>query len=262
MVHAERLRSEREFHDQQARQRAPELTRDALTFSDAAYLDHESWIRPALARLGDVCGRQILDLGCGHGMAAVVLGRRGARVTGLDLSTGYLSEARQRARANGVTVDWVAADAERLPFADETFDGIWGNAILHHIDLERIGRELARVLRPGGVAVFCEPWGENPLLAWARRHWPYPGKQRTPDEVPLDRAGIRRLRRSFGDVAVEGHQLLSMVGRVVGPRPWLARWDTRLLRWLPGLQRWCRYVVLTLVKHSLNRMPMLEREQS
>ena len=241
-----RLRSEQTFHDEQAQARACDLARRSLAFTDDDYLDHESWIRPAFERLGEVRGRRLLDLGCGHGMAAIVLARRGALVTGLDLSSGYLREAEARARANGVRINWVAADAERLPFADASFDDVWGNAVLHHLDLEQAGRELRRVLRPGGVAVFCEPWGENPLLAWARRRLPYPHKGRTPDETPLDRRGLDRLRQYFPAQSVEGHQLFAMVGRLLGPRPWLARWDTRLLRHVPVLQRWCRYVVVTM----------------
>lgn len=241
-----RLRSERRFHDEQAQRRALDLARQSLAFADDDYLDHESWIRPAVARLGDVRGRRLLDLGCGHGMAATVFARRGAKVTAVDLSAGYLNEAAARARANGARVAWVAADAERLPFANASFDGVWGNAILHHLDLEAVGRELWRVLRPGGVAVFCEPWGENPILNWARRRLPYPYKGRTPDEQPLTRRGVEQLRRYFPEVSVEGHQLFAMVGRLFGTRPWLAHWDQRLLRLVKFLQRWCRYVVLTL----------------
>ena len=243
-----RLRTEQAFHDEQARLRAPDLARQALVFADDTYLDHESWIRPAFARLGEVRGRRVLDYGCGHGMAAIVLARRGAQATGLDLSTGYLQEARARARANGVSVAWVAADAECLPFADGAFDAIWGNAILHHLNLDVAAGELCRVLRPGGMAVFCEPWGENPLLAWARRRLPYPQKQRTPDEAPLDRAGLAHLRRHFPSLQHEGHQLFAMVGRVLGPWRWLAHWDAYVLHRLPILERWCRYLVITLRK--------------
>ncbi len=245
-----RLRCEQAFHDEQARQRARDLADRSLVFADDDYLDHETWIRPAFdrlfERLGDVRGRHILDLGCGHGMAATVLARHGARVTALDLSTGYLREAAARARANDVTINWVAGDAERLPFADASFDGVWGNAVLHHLDLAMAGLELRRVLRPGGVAVFCEPWGENPMLAWARRRLPYRGKQRTPDETPLDRTGVEVLRSCFPALHVEGHQLLAMAGRLIRPRRWLARCDAWLLGRVPPLQRWCRYVVLTL----------------
>src|SRR2546422_1017006 len=75
---ATRLLSEQAFHDEQARRRARDLSERSLVFDDDAYLDHESWIRPAIARLGDMRGRRVLDLGCGHGMAAIVLAGRAA----------------------------------------------------------------------------------------------------------------------------------------------------------------------------------------
>ena len=84
-------------------------------------------------------------------MASVVLARRGARVTAVDLSAGYVREAQLRADANGVELCCVQAEGERLPFADGSFARIWGNAILHHLDLERAGPELHRVLQPGGM---------------------------------------------------------------------------------------------------------------
>jgi SAM-dependent methyltransferase len=245
-----RLGEEQAFHDRQARERAACLTDpEHLRFDDDDYLDHESWIRPALARLGCVAGLRVLDFGCGHGMAAVVLARRGACVTGCDLSGAYLSEARRGQQANGVVVHWVQANGEQLPFADASFDRIWGNAILHHLDLNRAGQEIHRVLRPGGVAVFCEPWGENPLLEWARRSLPYRGKARTPDERPLRARDLPLLRAWFPELEVEGFQLLSMARRVLGPgrvSSALAWCDARLLRTVPALSRFCRYVVLTL----------------
>lgn len=249
MTATDRRRAEQEFHDRQAAGRAAHFRteRADLRFADADYLDHETWVRPAFARLGDLSGKSVLDYGCGHGMAAVVLARAGARVTAFDLSPGYVAEARERCRANGVAAECVVADGEHLPFPDASFDAVWGNAVLHHLDLARAGRELRRVLRPGGVAVFCEPWGGNPLLGLARRWLPYPGKDRTPDERPLVRRDLDPLREHFA-VTVEGHQLLGMVRRV-----WRGRGafklhvaDARLLRAYPGLWNWCRYVVLTL----------------
>ncbi|MFO0928253.1 MAG: class I SAM-dependent methyltransferase [Gemmataceae bacterium] len=246
----ERLAAEIAFHDQQARQRQGRFRTAAdFRFGDADYLDHETWIRPAMERLGNVTGQRVLDLGCGHAMASVVLARRGADVTAMDVSGGYLAEAGRRAAANGVAVRFVQADGERLPFADATFDRVWGNAVLHHFDLARAGGEVRRVLRPGGVAVFCEPWGDNPLLAWARRRLPYPGKHRTRDEQPLSAADLGALRVIFPTMTVDGYQLLGMARRVLGRGAvsrgldWL---DDRLLRHAPALSRFCRYVVLTL----------------
>src|SRR5262245_44983464 len=134
MSATDRLDSEQVFHDSQARDRAATFERDPgrLVFSDDDYFNHETWVRPAFAALGDVAGLRILDLGCGHGMVSVLLARRGAKVTAFDLSAGYVAEAQRRASANGVSVDFLIADGQYLPFADSSFDRIWGNAILHH----------------------------------------------------------------------------------------------------------------------------------
>jgi SAM-dependent methyltransferase len=263
----DRLRDEQAFHDRQAHERAAHFCRqpDDLLLNDTVYLDHAPWIRPALAQLGDVRDRRILDFGCGHGMAAVVLSRRGARVTAFDLSLGYLKEAQTRSRANSTTIDFLAANGERLPFADASFDGIWGNAVLHHLDLRITAPELNRVLRPGGVAIFCEPWGGNPLLGWARRYVPYPGKQRTADEEPLRRRDLQTLRTVFPGLEMRGFQLLAMVRRLLPSRGFMAgleRWDERLLSRCPGLQQFCRYVVLTLRRPDYNEVDCLHETQA
>jgi SAM-dependent methyltransferase len=253
MTTTARLLNEQHFHDRQAAGRAESFHRGRadLRFTDGDFLDHETWVRPAFDRLGDLHGKTALDYGCGHGMAAVVMARRGAHVTGFDLSPGYVHEAGERARANGVAVKLLVADAEQLPFADASFDAIWGNAILHHLDLERAGAELHRVLRPGGVAVFCEPWGGNPVLEFARRRLPYPGKHRTPDERPLRSPDLAPLRRDFPGLDVEGFQFLLMLRRACPSYFSTARLralDDRLLQRVPRLGNWCRYVVLTLPK--------------
>ena len=244
-----RLDAERRFHDGQAAGRARTLTAaDALRFADGDYLDHETWIRPAFAELGPLAGKGVLDYGCGHGMAAVVLARAGAAVTAFDLSPGYVAESQARAAANGVRVECVVAAGEALPFSDGSFDAVWGNAILHHLDLPRAARELRRVLKPGGVAVFAEPWGGNALLEFARRHLPYPGKSRTADEQPLTRRDLAPLREVFPALTWTGHQLFGMARRVVPAafaKP-LTALDGAVLPVVPILRNLCRYVVVVL----------------
>ena len=247
----QRLHNERHFHDQQAALRARSLRPQDYAFTDVSYLHHESWIAPAFEALGDVRGQRVLDLGCGHGMASVVLARRGGIVTACDLSLGYVREARARAAANGVPVHFVVCDGERLPFPDGVFDRIWGNAILHHFELTRAAREFSRVLTPGGVAVFCEPWAGNRWLSWARQRLPYPGKERSPDEAPLSQRDLEHLRAVFPRLRVRGHQLLAMLGRVLKQKHLLSglAWcdDVLLQRW-PTWQRYCRYVVVSVGK--------------
>jgi len=251
MAATDRRNAEQLFHDSQARERSRDFFRKPATlcFTDDEYLDHETWIRPAFQQLGNVRGMKALDFGCGHGMAAVVLARAGARVTAFDLSGGYIGEAHRRAFANQVDIDFVQADGERLPFADDSFDRIWGNAVLHHLDVEIAARELHRVLCPGGLAVFCEPWGENALLNWARGRLHYPGKQRTADESPLRAEHMRVLETIFPRVHSRGFQLLAMARRLIGSgrvSEGLDRCDQSLFTHFPGLQRYCRYILLTL----------------
>src|ERR1700693_2309839 len=79
----DRLHSELVFHDTQAAHRRGAWRCDPslLKFPPASYLDHEPWLRPALAKLGPLHGKNVLDFGCGHGMAAVILAQQGADVT-------------------------------------------------------------------------------------------------------------------------------------------------------------------------------------
>ncbi len=246
----DRIDEEVRFHDSQAADRAAtyQSGRAELRFQDDDYLSHESWIRPAFLKLGELSGRCVLDYGCGHGMAAVVMARAGARVHAFDLSPGYVEEARARAEANQVGIQVRVANGEELPYPDGTFDAVWGCAILHHLDLKKAARELRRVLRPGGVAVFCEPWGGNPLLSFARNYLPYPGKGRTRDERPLDIRDLHPIRESFPDLEWEGHQLFGMIHRVVPAfrLSLLNSLDRAIIRGFPALKKWSRYVVLTM----------------
>jgi SAM-dependent methyltransferase len=99
----------------------------------------------------------MLEIGAGTGYFTLNLLRRGIvdEATAIDISPGMLDALQETAGELGLAVETVAADAERLPFADESFDLVLGHAVLHHIpDLETALRECARVLRPGGTLTF------------------------------------------------------------------------------------------------------------
>src|SRR5688500_20281465 len=72
------------------------------------------------ARIRD--GHRVLDVGCGTGVVAVTAARRGARVTGLDLTPELLERARENARIARVEIEWHEGDAEQLPFQARTVD--------------------------------------------------------------------------------------------------------------------------------------------
>jgi len=110
-----------------------------------------------VARAAIEPGMEVLDVACGTGNAAIPAAKRGARVTGLDLSPGLISMARECSTEAGVQVDWLEGDAQSLPFSDDSFDRVI-SAIGHMFapDHKRTADEMLRVCRPGGrIAIAC-----------------------------------------------------------------------------------------------------------
>jgi ubiquinone/menaquinone biosynthesis C-methylase UbiE len=98
-------------------------------------------------------GLDVLDVGCGQGIDLVRYARAGATVTGIDLTPRHVELARAQLAAQGLPGTVVLGDAEQLPFANDSFDRVSSNGVLHHTpDIEAALREIQRVLRPGGEA--------------------------------------------------------------------------------------------------------------
>jgi SAM-dependent methyltransferase len=111
--------------------------------------------------LGDVRGKDVLELGCGAAQWSIKLAQEGAHPVGLDNSERQLEHARELQAAAGVDFPLVHGPAEQLPFDDESFDLVfcdWGAMTFG--DPHRTVPEVARVLRPGGVLAFSgdTPW--------------------------------------------------------------------------------------------------------
>ena len=107
--------------------------------------------------LGDVAGRDILELGCGSAMCSRWLVGQSARPVAFDLSAGMLRHAQAAADRSGIVVPLVQADASTLPFRADSFDIVFTafGAVPFVADSARVMREVARVLRPGGRWVFA-----------------------------------------------------------------------------------------------------------
>ena len=128
-----------------------------------------------LALIGDVRDQRILDLACGHGRISRELARRGARVTGLDLSGALLDRARAIEQQAPLGIAYVHKDvASSRVLCDVVFDGVVSHFGLSDIDdLDGALRTVARVLGPGGWFVFsilhpCFPgWGPDVSASWA-----------------------------------------------------------------------------------------------
>ena len=96
-------------------------------------------------------GSSVLDVACGNGNAALAAARRGCQVTGLDYVPQLLQRAAERARAERLAIEFVEGDAERLPFADASFDvALSTYGVMFAPDQVQAARELTRVVKPGG----------------------------------------------------------------------------------------------------------------
>ena len=101
-------------------------------------------------------GARILDVACGTGNSAIPAARAGAEVTGLDIATNLLEQARKRAAAEGVKASFEEGDAEDLPYPDRSFDVVmtmFGAMFAPRPD--RVAAELLRVCRPGGLIAMA-----------------------------------------------------------------------------------------------------------
>jgi demethylmenaquinone methyltransferase / 2-methoxy-6-polyprenyl-1,4-benzoquinol methylase len=132
------------------------------------------WRRALVDAVAPSAGERVLDVATGTGMvAAELLKRSDCSVVGLDQSAEMLSGARARFAAQpwlGARVELIEGQAERLPFADASFDALTFTYLLRYVDDPRATmRELARVVRPGGRVASLE-FGVPPRVA-ARAAW-------------------------------------------------------------------------------------------
>jgi ubiquinone/menaquinone biosynthesis C-methylase UbiE len=125
-----------------------------------------SELDPYIARFADfdgARGKRLLEIGIGAGTDFVRFARAGAVATGVDLTEHAVALVRRRLELEGLTAEVRTADAENLPFEDESFDRVYSWGVLHHTpDTARSVGEAIRVLHPGGE--LC-------VMLYARHSW-------------------------------------------------------------------------------------------
>lgn len=118
-----------------------------------------SWFDKAI----DWRGKDVLDLGCAGGFMAEALDTRGAVVTGIDPAKDAIAAARAHARQTERNIRYDIGVGEALPYDNASFDAVVCVDVLEHVrDLGQVMREIARVLRPGGILMF-DTINRNPL---------------------------------------------------------------------------------------------------
>ena len=154
-------------------------------------------------------GKYVLEVGCASGDFTRRFRGLNVRIVAVDISPQLIQLA--HARYASPTVRFQVADVEKLDFADETFDAIIGNAILHHLSLGIVLPEFRRVLKPGGRIFFAEPNMANPQV-WLGCHIRAIGNwmQLSEDETAFYRWELEKVltRNSFKNVKVHPFDFL------------------------------------------------------
>jgi 2-polyprenyl-3-methyl-5-hydroxy-6-metoxy-1,4-benzoquinol methylase len=218
---SETLSSEADFFDRIAEQHASDLQMEDVVLQ--RYAQSPRRVYPKEFRfdfLGDVRGKRVLDLGCGEGCNSVLLAKRGALVTGVDVSRKSVELALARCEANQVQrqCTFICSPIETANIPHSSFDAIWIDDVLHHVipELSSVLARLVEWCRPGARVVLSEPISYSPFLRRIRRNIPIQSDA-TPDERPLERVEIDIIRRHFPSLTVRYFHLLTRLNRIILP---------------------------------------------
>ncbi|WP_261559837.1 class I SAM-dependent methyltransferase [Frankia tisae] len=203
-------------------------------------LDDRTWARgdySVIARLlvglgGDLVRaagvapvHRVLDVAAGSGNAALAAAELGADVTASDLTPKLIERGRQAAAARGISMEWLEADAERLPFVDDDFDVVVSCiGAMFAPDQAATARELVRVCRPGGTVAMAN-WtaggAMGRLFALLERHAPTRPEGAL---APTDWGNPDHVRALFGDrvTRLETHRRTARLDFAGSPAQWCA----------------------------------------
>jgi SAM-dependent methyltransferase len=157
-----------------------------------------------IARLAPQPGERVLDVACGSGNLAIPAARRGAIVTGVDIATNLLEQARARAAAENLTIQFDEGDAEKLPYDDATFDTVvtmFGAMFAPRPEL--VAAELTRVCRPGGRIAMANWTPEGfvgQMFKVTGKHVPPPPNMPSPLKWGDEETVRERLRDGIADL--------------------------------------------------------------
>ena len=164
----------------------------------------ETFLLPLGPRLVEACGigegMRVLDVAAGTGNASIPAAQTGAKVTASDLTPELLEAGRGRAETQGLELEWVEADAENLPFEDDSFDVVMSSIgamfAPHH---QEVADQLVRVCRPGGTIGLLSWTPEGMLGALFRTMGPFAPPPPPGAQPPPLWGSEEHLRELFGE---------------------------------------------------------------
>jgi len=195
---------EKKFHDQWAATIDVEGIK-VRDYFEACTAPENNFI---LSHMGDISGKQLLDLGCGAGENSVYFAKKGALCVAADYSPGMVEVALQLAAANNVKISGRTMNAIALDCPDNSFDFVYASNLLHHLpDPYKVILEMHRVLKPGGKACFWDPLRHNPIINVYRR---IATSVRTEDETPLDIDIVNFVKSQFSSTTYDTFWLATL----------------------------------------------------
>jgi SAM-dependent methyltransferase len=126
----------------------------------------------ALHEYRDFTGKRVLDVGSGNGYVLARYAAEGAAVSGIDITEAGIDLCRQRFAYLGLEGDFRVADAQHIPFPDDTFDCVCSMGVLHHVpDTRKAVTEIFRVLKPGGRLIVMFYHRHSAKYQFKHRVW-------------------------------------------------------------------------------------------
>ena len=149
--------------------------------------------------LGDIKGKQILDVGCGNGSLSFYLAQEGANVIGIDLSKDLIEYCLEQSKELGLSIEFREMNAQIPDFEEGSFDIILGSRIIHHLpDVGLFFNTCKRLLKTKGFIAFIEPLKKNPIVELNRKY--FAPKERTIHEHPLFIRDVTNAGKIFGNL--------------------------------------------------------------
>ncbi len=244
---SDRLKREKEYHNKA-------FSEGVRKPADKYYTIHAASLKKLNKTLEQYSkGKSVLEYGCGPGDNAFFLALHAAKLVAIDISDYAIKTATERAKQLYLTnTEFREMNAEELEFDDNSFDLVFGNSIIHHLDLDISFGEIRRVLKPGGKAIFYEPLGHNFFINHYRKATP---EMRTEDEHPLLIDDINLAREYFDEVSVDFYHLSTLAAVpfrnsfIFKPfLKFLCGTDRLIFKMLPFMRKYAWFCILELGK--------------
>lgn len=237
----DRIAREQQFHDERFSDEMSRADQDKYYW---AVRDGREVFDARVRELSE--NADVLEYGCATGDVSLALAPTAKSVFGIDISKVAIEKAKANKPENA---DFAVMNAEEMTFEDGKFDFVFGCGIIHHLEVDRSAREIQRVLKSGGRALFWEPLGHNVAINMYRGATP---EARTPDEHPLLKDDIKTLAEVFDDVKIRYYGLFTLGSVPFRNKPGgkmlfsLARVADKIFFAIPGLKWQAWYSIIEM----------------